>query len=180
MNLKFKDRWSVQKELNLSTKELDEAIRFMEKKHPLENWVILRTAQNNQTNMYLNLEFIKWLKDVYLSNDDTILNLEIKFYRDRIADLEKIVGIKSYFDYKDLTIDELMQYFDKSRNSIDVAIYKMRKHFKKGFNNTSEKVVIKPDEVKWIDENLFRKDYLKKLEKYKLILEREVAENESS
>ena len=77
MNKKFQDRWYVERELKLTPKRLDRAIKIMRKRHPAENWIYVREPNNNQRTEYCSLEFVEWIKEVYLRKDKYYLDLEI-------------------------------------------------------------------------------------------------------
>lgn len=180
MEHKYQDQWTVQKQLFITEEQLDRAIKVMEKRHPLENWIYVRDAQNGQKNLYLSLEFVKWLKDVYFNKDASQLDLEINFYKNAIRELESYLHLQTFkIDYCDLTIKDMMKYFNKSRNSIDVAIYKMNHALDKNLKYIKDDVTfIKAEGIKWIHENLFRRNYLKILEDYKINLEKHEVNNE--
>lgn len=180
MKYKYQDRWTVQKQLSVTEKQLDRAITIMEKRHPLENWLYIREAQNGQKNLYLSLEFVKWLTDVYFNKSASQLDLEIIFYRDAIKQLKDYLHITiPEIEYRDLTLKEMMIFFNKSRNSIDVAVFKMCQALGKDLKYDRDNiVVVKAEGIKWIHENLFRRNYLKFLEEYKIRLEKQEVNNE--
>ena len=71
-----------------------------------------------------------------------------------------------------MSISELMNYFKKSSNSVDVAIHKMVKVLGEDVRYKEDnKVIIKNYGVKWLNEKYYRKAYFKELEKYKIMLE---------
>ena len=169
MNNKFQDRWYVEKELNITTKRLDRAIKKMQKRHPAENWIYIREPNNNQRTEYLSLEFVEWLKEVYLVNDKYYLDLEIAFYEKLVKRYEDTLNIShNEINYSDMSKHEMAEYFNKDLNSIDVAISKMSKQYKNDLKYVEDgEIFIKAEGVKYINEKYYRKGYLKYLEDLK-------------
>lgn len=173
MNKKFQDRWYVEKELNLTPRQLDRAIEKMKLRHPKENWIYVREPSNNQITMYCSLEFVEWLKDVYLRKDKYYLDLEIAFYEKRIKEMEEELNIPHHvLEYNDMTKKEMMDYFGKNRNNIEVAISKMCSRYSNDMKFVSgDTTMIKAEGIKFINEKYYRKSYLEYLENLKHSLE---------
>ena len=165
--------FDVLRKFNLSEEQLKRIIKKMIKRHPYEKWVRKKFAQNGQVITLLATEFVLWLEKVYFNKSKYYLDLEIDFFEFRIRDLEKELNITPRKEhYQDMNITELMNYFDKSRNSIDVAVHKMVKELGSDIKYKQNNVVIiKASGVKWLNEKYYRKSYLKNLEIYKLMLE---------
>ena len=67
-----------------------------------------------------------------------------------------------------MTIKEMMFEFQKTRDSVDVAVHKMVKVLGSDVKyKKNNEVVIKSYGVKWIYERYYREGYLKELECYK-------------
>jgi len=173
MSKNFQDRWYVEKELNLTSRQLDRAIKKMQKRHPTENWIYVREPNNNQRTEYCSLEFVEWLKDVYLRKDKYYLDLEIAFYEKQIKRLEDALNIShNEIKYSDMTKKEMMEFFDKDVNNIEVAISKMCKRYRSDMKYVVDGIIfIKAEGVKYINEKYYRKSYLKYLENLKRNLE---------
>lgn len=63
-------------------------------------------------------------------------------------------------------------YFNKSKNVIGVAVNRMEKSTIKSYKYTANGIVmISGEGIKWLAEKYFRKQYLKDLEIYKLLLQ---------
>ena len=173
MSKKFQDRWYVEKELNLTSKQLDRIIQKMQQRHPAENWIYVREPNNNQRTEYCSLEFVEWIKEVYLRKDKYYLDLEISFYEKVIRKLEEALNIShSEIKYSDMSKHEMAEFFNKDLNSIDVAISKMCKQYKNDLKYVEDGIIfIKAEGVKYINEKYYRKSYLKYLEDLKRKLE---------
>ena len=112
MEFKLQEKWRVEQELSLSSSQMDKAIHKMIKRHPLESWVQVKYSLNGEKIIYLRLEFVNWLKEVYLKRKPYYLDLEIKFFKKQIRRLEKELNISPReIEYKDLTIKELCSFF---------------------------------------------------------------------
>lgn len=87
--------------------------------------------------------------------------------------LENEFNIEHYeFKYEDMSLIDLRAYFNKSKNAIGVAVNRMEKRTNKSYKYTVNGIVmISKEGVKWLAEKYFRKQYLKDLEIYKLLLQ---------
>lgn len=170
-------RVDVEIRLCVSEKQMDRAIKVMEKYHYFENWIRYRLGPTNLIVLF-NLEFVNWLKEVYLNKNGFFLDREIHFLNARIKDLEKELDISHYEKvYPCLNVKELKEYFGKSNSSILKAIERMNKRidckcYKDG------KLYITPTGVKWLDQKYYRKSYLKELLEYKKLLNEKENEND--
>lgn len=173
MNKKFQDRWYVEKDLHLTHKQLDRAIQKMKERHPKENWIYIRRPANNQITEYCSLEFVAWLKEVYLVKNKFYLDLEIAFYEKIIKEIETELNIPhKEIIYRDMNKKELMDFFKKNSSNIEIAISKMCNRYNKDLKYISnDTIMIKADGVKYLNEKYYRKDYLTYLEDYKHELE---------
>lgn len=167
----------VEIRLGVSKKEMDKAIKVMEKYHYFENWIKYRLGPTNLIVLF-NLEFVNWLKEVYLYKDGFFLDREIYFLNARIKDLENELGIAHYEKiYPCLNVKELQEYFGKSNSSILKAIERMNKRIDcKCYKD--EKLYITSTGVKWLDQKYYRKSYLKELLEYKKLLNEKENKND--
>ena len=145
----------------------------MQERHPRENWIYIRRPANNQVTEYCSLEFVDWLKEVYLVKNKFYLDLEIDYYEKLINHIESELNIPhKEISYRDMNKRELMDYFNKDNVNIEIAISKMCSRYNKDMkyisNNT---IMIKAEGVKWLNEKYYRKSYLEYLEDYKHHLE---------
>ena len=107
---------------------------------------------------------------LYFYKDGFFLDREIHFLNARIKDLENELGIAHYEKiYPCLNVKKLEEYFGKSNSSILKAIERMNKKIDcKCYKNG--KLYITSTEVKWLDQNNYRKSYFKELLEYKKLL----------
>lgn len=145
-------RNDVERKLGVSEKQLNHAIKVMEKYHYFENWIWYRLGPTNDLIVLFNLEFVNWLKEVYFNKNGFFLDREIRFLNAKIKDLENDLGIFHYGKiYSYLNVKELQEYFEKSNSSILKAIERMnRKIYCKCYKDG--KLYITPTEVKWLED----------------------------
>ena len=173
MAKKYRDKDYVKEELNLTDKQLTRAEKKAKERHIFENWIFVRNALNGQTTIYYHQQFIRWIKEVYLVYDKYYLDLEIAFFEKLITELvnELNVGYKP-LEYKDMSVKDMMRYFEKDYASIRLAIYKMHQEYNSNLKYyENERLMIKAEGIKWLNEKYYRKSYLEYLEKTKLALE---------
>lgn len=148
----------------------------MAKRHILEDWFFVRSANNNQKTMYISNEGLDWLKEVYFNKDGYYLDLDITFFEKKINMIEQKINIlHKAKKYHDTSIKDLMKKFNKSRMAIDTAVSRMTK--RTGINYKyiiDDEVIIKEEGVKWLYEKYFRLAYLEELENYKLELDQKL------
>lgn len=174
MEFKSIEKWRVQKDLNLTEVQLNNVIRRVEKRHPLEEWVSFRVANNGEEIEYLKLEFFNWLKEVYFNHEKYYLDLEIEFFEKQIRRLEKELNISPHeFKYEDISLKDLRSYFNRSKSAIGRAINQMDKQINNSYRYVKDgKVMITKEGVRWLVQKYFRRAYLQDLELYKLELQK--------
>ena len=171
MEFKSMEKWRVLRNFNLNEKQFKRIEKKMIKRHSLEFWIDERLLQNGYTMVYIKLEFIEWLKEVYFNKEKYYLDAEIDFFEKQVLRLENEFNIEHY-EYEDMSLIDLRAYFNKSKNAIGVAVNRIKKRTNKSYKYTANGIVmISRDGVKWLAEKYFRKQYLKDLEIYKLLLQ---------
>lgn len=174
MEFKSMEKWGVLQKFNMKERQYKRLVKRLERRHPNERWVDEHFAQNGERVVYLKLEFVEWIEEVYFNNNNIFyLDAEINFFRKQILRLENELHFThNEFEYKDISLYDLRSYFNKSKNTIGVAVNRMEKRTNQSFKYLKDgKVIISKKGVKWLSENYFRKDYLKKIEFYKLELQ---------
>lgn len=157
----------VERILGVSEKQLNRAIKVMEKFHYFENWIYYRLGPSSDLIVFFNLEFVDWLKDVYFNKQGFCLDREINFLEKQILDMENELNISHFKKvYPHLNVKKLQEYFNKSNSSILKAIERMNKEISCKCN-IDVKLYIKPIGVKWLDQKYYRKSYIKELLNYK-------------
>ena len=173
MEFKLKMKWDVLREFKLTEEQFYSISKKMIKRHPYERWIIRKLAQNGERVVYVRVEYVEWLKEVYYSNK-YYLDAEIEFFQKQVLRLEQELNISHYdFNYNDMSLVDLREYFGKSKNAIGVAVNRMEKRNSKSYKYIKDgKVMVSKEGVKWLNEKYFRKQYLKDLEFYKIELQK--------
>lgn len=175
MEFKMLEKWRVQEQLSLTEEQLDLAIHRMIKRHPYEKWIVKHHSLNGEIICYLKLEFIDWLKSVYLNKEGYYIDLEIDFFKKHISRLEEELNIPPReINFKDMSINELCDYFNQGKKCIYSAICRMCQKYDPSckYKIDSHKIMISKEGVKWLYEEYFREAYLKDLEFYKIELQK--------
>lgn len=162
--------YDIQRRLGYKDKKFKKLIYRIKRRHPNQDWFKIRHAQNGEDHLMIAVECKMWMDEVYFNKSKYYLDLEIDFFEKRIEFLETELGIShSKRIYTDMTIPDIMFKFQKTRDSVDVAVHKMIKvlgsEAKYKINNRM--VVIRNYGVRWIYEKYYRKEYLDELERYK-------------
>ena len=173
MEFKSMEKWRVLQKFNMSEKQYKRLVNRLKRRHPNESWIDEHFAQNGERVVYIKLELVEWIEEVYFNNNLFYLDAEIFFFKKQILRLEDELNFHhNEFEYNDISLYDLRSYFNRSKNAIGVAVNRMEKRTNESFKYLRDgKVIISKEGVKWLSEKYFRKDYLKKLEFYKLELQ---------
>lgn len=153
---------------DIDYKILLQAIRIMEKKHPICRWRQIRAKDNKH---YILIEGFYWLSFVYFQHSQKQIDADIDFFKLRISQYQKLLNIKSKnFWLREYKLVELIDYFDRSEITIKKAISKMIKYNKDYMFIRENKYFVTNEGIEWLCKNIFKQKYLEILEKYKMKL----------
>ena len=153
---------------DIDYKILLQAIRIMEKKHPICRWRQIRAKDNKN---YILIEGFYWLSFVYFQHSQKQIDADIDFFKLRISQYQKLLNIKSKnFWLREYKLVELIDYFDRSEITIKKAISKMIKYNKDYMFIRENKYFVTNEGIEWLCKNIFKQKYLEILEKYKMEL----------
>lgn len=153
---------------DIDYKILFQAIRIMEKKHPICRWRQIRAKDNKH---YILIEGFYWLSFVYFQHSQKQIDADIDFFKLRISQYQKLLNIKSKnFWLREYKLVELIDYFDRSEITIKKAISKMIKYNKDYMFIRENKYFVTNEGIEWLCKNIFKQKYLEILEKYKMEL----------
>lgn len=153
---------------DIDYKILLQAIRIMEKKHPICRWRQIRAKDNKH---YILIEGFYWLSFVYFQHSQKQIDADIDFFKLRISQYQKLLNIKSKnFWLREYKLVELIDYFDRSEITIKKAISKMIKYNKDYMFIRENKYFVTNEGIEWLSKNIFKQKYLEILEKYKMEL----------
>ena len=149
LNLKTKNGKEI------THKDLRYAIRIMEKKHPYCRW---KSEKIRSKRYYILIEGFYWLIYVYFQNEKSQVDADIDFFLKRIFT-------------KDMSIDELVIFFNRKYRTIEKAIIKMIKATDKNYRyRKNGRFIISKEGIEWLCKNCFKQKYLEMLEQYKMEL----------
>lgn len=153
---------------DIDYKILLQAIRIMEKNHPICRWRQIRAKDNKH---YILIEGFYWLSFVYFQHSQKQIDADIDFFKLRISQYQKLLNIKSKnFWLREYKLVELIDYFDRSEITIKKAISKMIKYNKDYMFIRENKYFVTNEGIEWLCKNIFKQKYLEILEKYKMEL----------
>lgn len=153
---------------DIDYKILLQAIRIMEKKHPICRWRQIRAKDNKH---YILIEGFYWLSFVYFQHSQKQIDADIDFFKLRISQYQKLLNIKSKnFWLREYKLVELIDYFDRREITIKKAISKMIKYNKDYMFIRENKYFVTNEGIEWLCKNIFKQKYLEILEKYKMEL----------
>lgn len=159
----------------LERKDLEYAVQVMQNKHSLCRW---RSEKIKKNYYYIPYEGYLWLRDVYFTNyDKKFIEKDIVWFKNRIQwyqnqFIKKKIDFKPFqLKYPDMNKTELMDFFNHSKRSIEIALQEYEKlhTFQRTYNKKNE-LVISSDITEWLVKNKFKQKYLDELEKYKMYL----------
>ena len=150
--------------------DLKFAINVMLQKHKSCRW---RSEIKESNKYYVLIEGYAWLIQVYFQKEKLMLDADVEFFKDRIKKYEDLLKIepKENFIFCDMSVNELMKYFNRNISTIRKSIRRMcksgyldYKYYQNG------KVIISSIGVEWLCKNVFKRKYLELLEQYKMEL----------
>lgn len=164
---------AVQRKYNLSDRQLYYIKERLEKLHKDDNWLIYIYNQYFIKELWIYLEGVEWIRDVYLKQDVPYRLAEIEFAQKQINRLEKElhqhenpIPIKSNMDIHTLSI-----YFEKSKT----YIYAILRDIKRDHHEwiiCDKPLVISKEAAVYLEKNVMLDRYIKDLYNYKRCLQR--------
>ena len=153
----------------ITHKDLRKAIQIMEKKHPSCRW---KSEKLKSKRYYILIEGFYWLIYVYFQNEKKQIDADIEFFILRIKQYQEELKVqeKGLFN-KDMSMDELVLFFQRKYRTIEKAVIKMLRVA--GENNRYKKdgkFIISKEGIEWLCKNCFKQKYLEILEQYKMEL----------
>lgn len=155
--------------IEINIKDLAQACDIMQQKHPNCRWIFTRKKQNKK---YVLIEGYYWLYSVYFQKEKLQIDADIDFFEFRIKQYEDLLHIESKkFWIKDMCIQELTTYFNRSYGTIRNGLSKMNKATNGAYKYVKDnKIMVSSLGIEWLCKNCFKKKYLELLEEYKMEL----------
>lgn len=162
--------------LNIKTKsgkeitytDLRQAVLIMLKKHPNCRWRSIKYKSRRYLILY---EGFLWLRYVYFQDEMKQIDADIKFFENRIKEYEEVLELEHKNLFNDNVAEELLEsYFERKKETIKKAIYKMIDYNANFKYIENGKTIISKEGIEWLCRNCFKQKYLKILEEYKMEL----------
>lgn len=156
-------------ENEITHKDLRYAIQIMEKKHPSCRW---KSEKLRSKRYYILIEGFYWLIYVYFQYEKSQIDADIDFFLLRIKQYQEELKVqnKNLFT-EDMSMDELVVFFNRKYRTIEKAVIKMLKATDGNYRyKENEKFIISKEGIEWLCKNCFKQKYLEILEQYKMEL----------
>ncbi len=153
----------------ITHKDLRYAIKIMEKKHPSCRW---KSEKLRSKRYYILIEGFYWLLYVYFQYEKSQIDADIDFFLLRIKQYQEELKVqdKDLFT-KDMSMNELVNFFQRKYRTIEKAVIKMLKATDENYRYIENgEFIISKEGIKWLCENCFKQKYLELLEQYKMEL----------
>ena len=133
--------------------------------------VHIRVQRNRRKELWIYLEGVHWIEEVYLQYDTPYIEAEIQFVSKQIKRLEEELNVHcDPIHCEDMDIIELSIYFQKAKKTIYNEINKNRKDLEK-YIIGKKPIKLSEEGVRWMELNLYRKRYMKDLYLYKRVMQ---------
>ena len=153
----------------ITHKDLRYAIQIMEKKHSSCRW---KSEKLKSKRHYILIEGFYWLIYVYFQNEKNLVDADIDFFLLRIKQYQEELKVqeKDLFN-KDMSMDELVSFFQRKYRTIEKAVIRMLKVADENYRYKKDrKFIISKEGIEWLCKNCFKQKYLEILEQYKMEL----------
>lgn len=153
----------------ITHKDLRKAIQIMEKKHSSCRW---KSEKLKSKRYYILIEGFYWLIYVYFQNEKNQIDADIEFFLLRIKQYQEELKVqeKGLFN-KDMSMDELVLFFQRKYRTIEKAVIKMLRVAGENYRYKKDgKFIISKEGIEWLCKNCFKQKYLEILEQYKMEL----------
>ena len=163
---------TVQKQFDLSKWQMKWIKEKCAGSHRGDFWLFYHTSIEGKKELWMYMEGVKWIEEVYLNYDVPYKTAEIIFVEKNIERLEQELKIKREpIPYRSMNIKELSLYFKKSTRSIFSSIKKLKLVDSNAVSTTKKKTVVSAEGVKWIEQNCYKEKYIEDLYEYKRFLQ---------
>jgi hypothetical protein len=167
--MRFSD---VQNQFGLSDWQMKWIKEKCNRSHRADRWLCYRTNMDGEKELWMYLEGVKWVEEVYLNFDVPYKTAEIEFVKRNIKRLEQELKIgKERVAYRNMYTKELMLYFGKSSRSIYSAVRKLKRSIPDAVLLVKKKTIVSAEGVKWIEQNVYKEKYIENLYDYKRLLQ---------
>lgn len=151
----------------------------LKKHHKDDEWLVtVRNPSSMIKELWIYLEGVDWIHDVYLNFDVPYRIAEIDFVKKQIDRLEK--ELHTHADplqiKSGMTIDVIALYFGRSKKQIYKMLKPYRETHPQWFINSSPPI-ISSEGICYLEQNVFLDKYIEDLYLYKRLLQRKKMKN---
>lgn len=169
---------AVQRKFNLTDRQMYYIRDRIRKYHKEDEWFIFEYNAIGEKELWIYLEGVHWIEEVYLQYDTPYIEAEIQFVSKQIKRLEEELNVHcDPIHCEDMDIIELSIYFQKAKKTIYNEINKNRKDLEK-YIIGKKPIKLSEEGVRWMELNLYRKRYMKDLYLYNSVDEYIASEKE--
>lgn len=162
---------AVQRKFNLTDRQMYYIRDRIRKYHKEDEWFIFEYNAIGEKELWIYLEGVHWIEEVYLQYDTPYIEAEIQFVSKQIKRLEEELNVHcDPIHCEDMDIIELSIYFQKAKKTIYNKINKNRKDLEK-YIIGKKPIKLSEEGVRWMELNLYRKRYMKDLYLYKRVMQ---------
>lgn len=162
---------AVQRKFNLTDRQMYYIRDRIRKYHKEDEWFIFEYNAIGEKELWIYLEGVHWIEEVYLQYDTPYIEAEIQFVSKQIKRLEEELNVHcDPIHCEDMDIIELSIYFQKAKKTIYNEINKNRKDLEK-YIIGKKPIKLSEEGVRWMELNLYRKRYKKDLYLYKRVMQ---------
>lgn len=162
---------AVQRKFNLTDRQMYYIRDRIRKYHKEDEWFIFEYNAIGEKELWIYLEGVHWIEEVYLQYDTPYIEAEIQFVSKQIKRLEEELNVHcDPIHCEDMDIIELSIYFQKAKKTIYNEINKNRKDLEK-YIIGKKPIKLSEEGVRWMELNLYRKRYMKDLYLYKRVMQ---------
>lgn len=172
---------AVQRKYDLTDRQMFYIREKLKKYHEKDEWLVaIFNPDSMSKELWIYLEGVEWIRDVYLNFDVPYRKAEINFVKKHIVRLENELGI--HLDplqiETGMTVDMLALYFNRSKTRIYNILSPYRKSHPHFFIDTNDSILSK-EGIVYLEKHFFLDRYIQDLYLYKRFLqERKMLKNE--
>lgn len=164
---------AVQRKYGLTQRQMYHIREKIKKYHKNDNWLIKKTNSMGETEIWIYMEAVEWIKDVYLNFDESYIHAEILFAKKQIQRLEHELNFHADpIVCVDMDVSMLATYFNLKTNTIYKKIKEVLLEEHPYFILKKNPIVVSEEGVRWLEINVFEIKYLTDLLSYKRRLQK--------
>lgn len=169
----------VRRKYDLTERQMYYLRQRLEKYHKKDKWLVsIYNPVSMEKELWIYLEGVEWIRDVYLNFDTPYYEAEIDFVLHQIERLQNELN-----DYANpitirsgMSVDELSSYFNRSTKTIYRHLQILKKSSPEYFISYKPPIITK-DGIIYLEKEFFKHKYMDDLYQYKRKLQRKKLKN---